>query len=88
MDTAFAMMNAVFAAVRDIILQGQREGVFRVVDPLLVHLTVMPAVLCFFARQRAIAATNLTTGLAEPRALEQFVAHMQDTLRRTLRTDT
>ena len=84
----FAMMNAVFAAVRDIILQGQREGVFRTVDPLLVHLTIMPAVLCFFARQRAIAANNLTTGLAEPRALEQFVSHMQDTLRRTLRTDT
>jgi AcrR family transcriptional regulator len=83
----FAMMNAVFAAVRDIILQGQREGAFRSVDPLLVHLTVMPAVLCFFARQRAIAANNLTMGLAEPRALDQFVAHMQDTLRRTLRND-
>jgi AcrR family transcriptional regulator len=83
----FAMMNAVYAAVRDIILQGQREGAFRPVDPLLVHLTVMPAVLCFFARQRVIAANNVTTGLAEPRALEQFVAHMQDTLRRTLRHD-
>jgi TetR/AcrR family transcriptional regulator len=83
----FAMMNAVYAAVRDIILQGQREGAFRAVDPLLVHLTVMPAVLCFFARQRAIVANNLTMGIAEPRALEQFVAHMQDTLRRTLRND-
>ena len=83
----FAMMNAVFAAVRDIILQGQREGAFRPVDPLLVHLTVMPAVLVFFARQRVIAANNLTTGIAEPRALDQFVAHMQDTLRRTLRHD-
>ena len=83
----FAMMNAVYAAVRDIIMQGQREGAFRAVDPLLVHLTIMPAVLCFFARQRAIAANHLTMGIAEPRALEQFVAHMQDTLRRTLRND-
>jgi len=83
----FAMMNAVFVAVRDIIVQGQREGAFRQVDPLLVHMTIMPAVLCFFARQRAVSANNLTQDLAEPRALEQFVAHMQDTVRRTLRTD-
>ena len=83
----FALMNAVFGAVRDIILQGQREGSFRQVDPLLVHLTIMPAVLCFFARQRAIAANNLSGGIAEPRALAQFVSHMQDTVRRTLRTD-
>jgi len=83
----FAMMNAVYAAVRDIILQGQREGRFRVVDPLLVHLTIMPAVLIFFARQRALAANNLTQGLGEPRALDQFVAHMQDVMRRTLRSD-
>jgi len=83
----FAMMNAVYAAVRVIILQGQREGRFRVVDPLLVHLTIMPAVLIFFARQRALAANNLTQGLGEPRALDQFVAHMQDVMRRTLRND-
>jgi AcrR family transcriptional regulator len=83
----FAMMNAVYAAVRDIILQGQREGGFRQVDPLLVHLTIMPAVLIFFARQRALAANNLTQGLGEPRALDQFVAHMQDVMRRTLRND-
>ena len=83
----FGMMNAVYAAVRDIILQGQREGRFRVVDPLLVHLTIMPAVLIFFARQRALAANNLTQGLGEPRALDQFVAHMQDVMRRTLRSD-
>jgi len=83
----FAMMNAVYAAVRVIILQGQREGRFRVVDPLLVHLTIMPAVLIFFARQRALAANNLTQGLGEPRALDQFVAHMQDVMRRTLRSD-
>src|SRR5687768_3255559 len=37
-----ALMNVVFGAVRDIILQGQREGVFDEVDPLLAHLTIMP----------------------------------------------
>jgi AcrR family transcriptional regulator len=84
----FAMMNAVYAAVRDILLQGQREGQFRAVDPLLMHLTIMPAVLIFFARQRALAANQLTQGIAEPRALQQFVSHMQDVVRRTLRSDT
>jgi AcrR family transcriptional regulator len=48
------MMNAVFAAVHDIIAQGQREGAFADVDPLLTHLTVMPPILIFFARQRVV----------------------------------
>jgi hypothetical protein len=82
------MMNGIYAAVRDILLQGAREGQFRNVDPLLMHLTIMPAILIFFARQRALAANQLTQGLGEPRALEQFVAHMQDVVRRTLRSDT
>lgn len=83
----FAMMNAVFAGVRDIIRQGQEEGDFRPVDPLLVHLTIMPAVLMFFARQRAIHLSHLSAGVAEPRALDQFVLYMQDMVRRTLRSD-
>ena len=83
----FAMMNAVYGGVRDIIQQGQREGAFRPVDPLLVHLTIMPAVLMFFARQRALAASNLAAGIAEPRGLEQFILYMQDMVRRTLRSD-
>ena len=40
----FALMNDVFTAVRDIIEQGQRDGVFRHVDPLLTHLTIMPPI--------------------------------------------
>jgi AcrR family transcriptional regulator len=84
----FAMMNGIFAAVRDILRQGQEEGQFRDVDPLLMHLTIMPAVLIFFARQRVLTANRLPEGLAEPRALAQFIAHMQDVVRRTLRSDT
>src|SRR5215212_630212 len=38
----FALMNAVFGAVRDILLQGRREGSFADSDPLLTHLTIMP----------------------------------------------
>jgi TetR/AcrR family transcriptional regulator len=81
----FAMMNAVYAAVRDIILQGRREGLFRDVDPLLTHLTIMPAVLIFFARQRVLAASAFDQGLAEHRPQDQFVHHMQDFVRRMLR---
>jgi AcrR family transcriptional regulator len=83
----FAMMNGVFIAVRDILLQGQREGTFREVDPLLTHLTIVPTVLMFFARQRVLAATTLDGAVAEPRHQQQFTRHMQDTVRRILRKD-
>jgi AcrR family transcriptional regulator len=83
----FALMNAVFAAVRDIILQGQREGAFRDADPLLTHFTIMPPILIFFARQRVLARNRLDVGLAEPRALDDFVRHMQVSARGMLRKD-
>jgi AcrR family transcriptional regulator len=85
--TSFALMNAVYAAVRDIILQGQREGIFRDADPLLTHMTIMPAVLIFFARQRVLAATRLDDGIAEDRPQDQFVRHMQESVRRMLRKE-
>jgi AcrR family transcriptional regulator len=81
----FRMMNAVFEAVRDVIAQGQREGTFRQVDPLLTHLTIMPAVLIFFARQRAITTAKLTKGIAEPRRIDEFARHMQASVRGMLR---
>jgi TetR/AcrR family transcriptional regulator len=73
----FALMNSVFGAVHDILRQGQREGSFDAVDPLLTHLTIMPPILLFFARQRVLASKEITTGLLEPRQLDAFVAHMQ-----------
>ncbi|HLG60012.1 MAG TPA: TetR family transcriptional regulator [Vicinamibacterales bacterium] len=81
----FQMMNDVFAAVRDVIAQGQREGTFRDVDPLLTHLTIMPPILIFFVRERVLAAAKLTQGLAEPRQVDQFVRHMQASVRGMLR---
>ena len=83
----FAMMNAVFAGVRDIIAQGQREGTFGDVDPLLTHLTIMPPILIFFARQRVLAAKELHTGLLEPRQLDAFVVHMQRTALRLVQKE-
>jgi AcrR family transcriptional regulator len=83
--TTFHMMNAVLAGVADVIAQGQREGTFRDVDPLLAHLSIMPPVLIFFARQRVLAGRKLRGGLAEPRRLDQFVRHMQASARGMLR---
>jgi TetR/AcrR family transcriptional regulator len=83
----FAMMNAVFAAVRDIIAQGKEEGAFRDADPLLTHLTIMPPILIFFARQRVLARNTAVDGLAAPRDLDDFVRHMQAAARGMLRKD-
>ena len=83
----FQLMNDVFLAVRDIIAQGQRDGVFRQVDPLLTHFTIMPPILIFFVRQRVIATSKLTKDLAEPRQVDEFARHMQASVRGMLRKD-
>jgi AcrR family transcriptional regulator len=83
----FAMMNAIYLAVRDVIVQGQREGEFRDVDPLLTHMTIMPPILIFFARQRVLATNRGLEGIAAPRQLEDFVRHMQAAVRGMLRND-
>ena len=83
----FAMMNNIFAAVSDVIAQGKREGVFRDADPLLTHLTIMPPILIFFARQRVLARNVIVDGLAAPRDLNDFIRHMQASARGMLRKD-
>jgi len=83
----FALMNAVYGAVRDVIVQGQREGAFRDADPLLTHMTIMPPILIFFARQRVLARNPIADGLAAPRDLDDFVRHMQAAARGMLRND-
>jgi AcrR family transcriptional regulator len=77
------MMNAVYLAVRDVIVQGQQEGTFRDVDPLLTHLTIMPAILIFFARQRVVQRRRIA-GVGAPRTRQDFVVHMQGSARRML----
>jgi AcrR family transcriptional regulator len=83
----FALMNAVYGAVRDILLQGQREGSFGECDPLLTHLTIMPPILIFFARQRVLATKEIHTGLLEPRQIDAFVVHMQRTALRLVQKE-
>ena len=83
------IMNTVFIAVRDIIVQGQRDGLFRAADPLLTHMTILPAILFFFARQRTVARRRPPKGLAAtaPRDVDEFVRHMQAAARGMLRKD-
>ncbi len=83
----FGLMSAIFGAVRDLLAEGQQEGVFDDVDPLMTHLTIMPPILLFLARQRVLA-THLAVdrqamdGLGEARDLADFVRHMQRAARR------
>ena len=83
----FGMMNAVYAAVRDVIVQGQREDAFRETDPLLTYFTILPAILIFFARQRVVAQRKNVQGLAAaaPRHIDEFIRHMQGSARAMLR---
>jgi AcrR family transcriptional regulator len=83
---SLGMMNEVYAAVRDIVVQGQQRGAFRDADPLLTHFTIMPAVLIFFARQLVMERRSVP-GVGAPRALEEFVKHMQGCARRMLQKD-
>lgn len=83
----FAAMSAVHAGVRDLIADGQRRGEFRQVDPLLTYFTIMPAVMVFFARERMRLRARAATPLMARRSRQQFVAHMQASIRGMLRKD-
>jgi AcrR family transcriptional regulator len=81
------MMNGVYRAVHDVIVEGQRTGEFQEADPLLTHLTILPAILIFFARQRVIASRGVTQGVTAPRGVDAFVRHIQRAARRMLGKD-
>jgi AcrR family transcriptional regulator len=89
-EATFGMMNGVYLAVRDVIVQGQREGAFRDADPLLTYMMLLPSILIFFARQRVIAQRKSVQGLAAgaPRATDEFIRHVQRSARAILRSDT
>jgi AcrR family transcriptional regulator len=85
----FELMNGVFGSFRSILVQGQQEGVFREVDPILTYLTILPSILIFFARQRVLSQRRNVQRLAAgaPRTLDDFIRHMQSTSRAMLRRD-
>lgn len=69
----------VLAGVRHIVERGVREGVFRPVDPVLTHLSLVGSLVFFFAtarfRERVLADERL--GLTPPDAAT-YVRHLQD----------
>jgi AcrR family transcriptional regulator len=83
----FGLLNGVFGAVREVIVDGQTRGEFRKSDPLLTYLTIMPPILLFFARERVRARSRVMRGLTAPRSRQQFVQHMQASVRGMLRKD-
>jgi TetR/AcrR family transcriptional regulator len=84
------LMSLVVGAWGDIVAAGQGAGVFRRdADPLLTHLTIMPAVLVFFIREQALASrgSKVRSAVAAPRSRQQFIQHMQYAVRGMLRKD-
>jgi TetR/AcrR family transcriptional regulator len=69
----------VFAVVREIIERGVRERVFRPVDPIMTHLSLVGSLVFFFAsarfRERVLAAR---LPRIEPPTPAAYVKHVQD----------
>lgn len=88
-EKTFMMMNDVYLCARDLIVQGQKEGIFRDADPLLTYFTILPPILIFFARQRLLSRRKGLGGFAaaEPRPIDQFTKHVQQSARAMLRKD-
>ena len=75
----------VMGVVRGIVEQGVEEGSFRPVNPLLTHLSLVGALLFFFATEpfRKQVVPKVRLGQAPP-THESYVAHMQELMVRGL----
>ena len=78
-------LSRIFASVQSIIAQGVAENVFRDVDPLFTHHTVIGAIAFFFAarplRDRLISEGVMPVPTPDP---ARFIAHLQELLARGL----
>jgi AcrR family transcriptional regulator len=76
---------SVFSHVNRVITQGVREGAFRPVDPLLTHLSLVGALVFFFAtgplRERLIGERRIP--VVAPQASD-YLAHLQELFSRGL----
>src|SRR5215831_2962321 len=77
-----------FSVVREIIERGVRERVFRPVDPILTHLSLVGSLVFFFAtadfRRRMAAETPIPFATTPPDA---YVRHIQELIARGLAVD-
>jgi len=76
----------VFAVVREIIERGVRERVFRPVDPIMTHMSLLGSLVFFFAtadfrRRMAAEAPFAAT------APDAYVRHIQELIGRGLAVD-
>ena len=87
-DTVAPQIIALLQSIRAIIERGVREGVFRPVDPLLAHLSIIGSLLFFYAteppRRRLAAQGRLPVSLPSP---DEFVRHIQEMVIRGLAQD-
>jgi len=68
----------VMAAVQRIVERGSREGVFRPVDPLLTHLSLVGSLVFFFATGRFRQRLLRDQLHREPPDGAAYIAHLQD----------
>jgi len=78
----------VFSVVRELVARGVRERVFRPVDPILTHLSLVGSLVFFFAtaefRRRMAAEAPVPI---QPPATGAYVRHIQELMGRGLATD-
>lgn len=83
-----AYPSRAFAVVREIIARGVRERVFRPVDPIMTHLSLVGGLVFFFAtvdfRRRMAAEAPIPI---EPPAGDAYVEHIQELIARGLAVD-
>lgn len=84
-DRLLPRFLGVFQIVQEIVDDGVRSGRFRPVDPLLTHLSLVGALVFFFAtttfRERLLAESR--AGLAPPPPAS-FIRHLQELMTRGL----
>src|SRR5262245_12777046 len=77
-----------FSVVREIIERGVRERVFRPVDPIMTHLSLLGSLVFFFAtadfRRRMAAEASIPFAATPPDA---YVRHIQELIARGLAVD-
>jgi TetR/AcrR family transcriptional regulator len=78
----------VFSVVREIIERGVRERVFRPVDPIMTHMSLLGSLVFFFAtadfRRRMAAEASIPFAKTPPDA---YVRHIQELIARGLAVD-
>jgi AcrR family transcriptional regulator len=78
----------VFAVVRELIERGVRERVFRPVDPIMTHMSLLGSLVFFFAtadfRRRMAAEAPIPFAASTPDA---YVRHIQELIGRGLAVD-